>query len=114
TPLRHHPRSSYGSRHEIVEVGTGCWLLVGGLNEHVKRSTVVPGGCSTLMVADTKAKSVIRSVHWGVGQSGAPVIGFGDGAAVVTANGVLPFLISDAGIASEPATLTCAGFCPGG
>src|SRR5207253_4409488 len=40
--------------------------------------------------------------------------GIGDsGAAVVTLNGVLPFLISVAGIDWVPVRVTSAGFCPG-
>src|SRR2546427_11016460 len=74
--------------------------------------TMVPAGCSTVIVALVKAMSVMSSVHCEFGQSGAP--GMGDsGASVVTVNGVLPFLISLAGIETLPVTLTGAGLCPG-
>jgi hypothetical protein len=58
-------------------------------------------------------KSVIVSVHFEFGQSGAPGIGE-VGRRVVTENGVVPFLTSLLGIGSCPATVAGAGFCPGG
>ena len=74
--------------------------------------TTLPAGCSTVIVALVNAISVIVSLQLELGQSGAP--GIGDaGARVVTLNGVLPFLISLAGIATLPVTSTGAGFCPG-
>jgi hypothetical protein len=73
----------------------------------------VPGGCSTVMVAEVNATSVIVSVQRGLGQSGAP--GMGDtGPWVVTLKSTLPFLISLAGIDWLPVSVTGAGFCPGG
>lgn len=90
-------------------------LMVGGANVQEITSATLGGGCSTVIVADVKARSVITSVHCGLGQSGAPVIGLGDGGLVVTLNGVLPFLISEAGIDCGVAdTATGAGLCPGG
>ena len=42
-------------------------------------NTVVPTGCSTVIVADVNARSSIDSVQLGFGQSGAPaMIGSGD------------------------------------
>jgi hypothetical protein len=79
---------------------------------HDTVSTRVPGGCSTVMVALVNARSVIVSVHWVLGQPGAPGITVG-GATVTTLKGVLPFLISDAGIAWLPVTVMGAGFWPG-
>src|SRR2546425_9924223 len=86
--------------------------VVGALNVHETVSTVVPAGCSTVIVRLVNAMSVITSVHRGFGQSGAPGIGV-TGAFVVTVNGVLPFLISLSGIATLPVTSTGAGFWPG-
>jgi len=64
-------------------------------------------------VALVNATSVIVSVQLEFGHPGAP--GIGDvGAFVVTLNGVLPFLIADAGIDVDPVKVTAAGFCPGG
>jgi len=64
-------------------------------------------------VALVNATSVIVSVQLVFGQPGEP--GIGDtGAFVVTLNGVLPFLIADAGIDVDPVKVTAAGFCPGG
>ena len=69
----------------------------------------MPGGCSTVMVALVNATSVIVSVQRGFGHPGAP--GIGDtGGSVVTLNETLPFLISDAGIAWLPVSVTEAGF----
>src|SRR5262245_20033600 len=87
-------------------------LADAGEIEHDTVSTSVPGGCSTVMVALVNARSVIVSVHWVLGQPGAPGITDG-GATVTTSKGVLPFLISDAGMASLPLTVMGAGFCPG-
>jgi len=88
-------------------------FAVGLLNVQVAVSTVVPGGCSTVMVTDVKATSVMVSVQLEPGQPGAPGIGL-TGGLVVTANGVLPFLISLAGMLVEPVSVTAAGFWPGG
>jgi hypothetical protein len=79
---------------------------------HAIVSTTVPAGCSTVMVAEVKARSSIVSVQFGFGQSGAPGM-VASGGSVWTLNGVLPFLSSSAGIASEPVTVIGAGFCPG-
>jgi hypothetical protein len=84
-------------------------LLVEGLNVQEIVNTVVPAGCWTVIVADVKATSVIVSVQCGLGQPGAPGIGF-VGALVVTLNETFPFLISEAGIACEPVSVTGAGF----
>ena len=56
-----------------------------------------------MIVAAVHASSVISSDQFGLGQSGAPGIGV-VGASVVTMNGVVPFLISDSGIAATPET----------
>jgi hypothetical protein len=61
-------------------------------------NTVVPGGCSTVMTADVNARSSIVSFQLALGQSGAPAM-IGSGATVTTEKGVVPFLISAAGIA---------------
>jgi hypothetical protein len=71
--------------------------------------TTVPAGCSTVMVAEVNARSSIDSLQFGFGQPGAPGMGV-VGATVVTANGVFPFLISLAGIATLPKTVVGAGF----
>ncbi len=84
-------------------------FVVGVLNEHDTVSTVVPSGCSTVMIALVNATSVIVSVQFTPGQSGAFGIGV-CGGCVVTVNDTLPFLISVAGIASEPFSVTGAGF----
>ena len=84
-------------------------LLVGKAKEQVTVSTSVPCGCSTVITADVKAKSVMSSVQFGLGQSGAPAIGV-TGGVVVTPNGVVPFLIADAGMAWLPVTVIGAGF----
>ena len=76
-------------------------------------STSVPAGCSTVIVAEVNAISVIASVQFGFGQSGAPATGV-SGGAVVTENDTLPFFTSSAGIAWLPVVVTGAGFCPGG
>src|SRR4029450_11106583 len=65
------------------------------------------------MVALLNARSVIVSIHWVLGQPGAPGITLG-GATVTTLKGVLPFLISAAGIAWRRVTVMGAGFWPGG
>lgn len=70
---------------------------VGELNEQVSVRTTVPGGCSIVIVALVKARSVIASVHRGFGQSGAPAI-VADGAVVVTSKVTVPFLTSLAGM----------------
>ena len=85
---------------------------VGALNVQETVNTSVPAGCSTVIVAEVKAKSVMSSVQLGLGQPGAPGIGV-TGPSVVTENATLPFLISDAGIDWLPLTVTGAGFWPG-
>ncbi len=82
---------------------------VEGLNVQVMVSTTVGGGCCTVMTALVKDMSVMTSVHDALGQPGAPGIGV-TGELVVTLNGVLPFLISLAGIDTLPVTVTSAGF----
>src|SRR3990172_12737091 len=86
--------------------------LVAGLKVQLTTRTTLPAGCSTVIVALVNARSRMFSLQPGLGQSGAPGIDDG-GAVVVTLNGVLPFLISDAGIETLPVTLIGAGFCPG-
>src|SRR5215471_12462286 len=88
-------------------------LIVGGANVHWTVSTMVGGGCSTMMVALVNCRSVIASVQLGSGQSGAPGIGL-VGGRVVTLNDTVPFLISEAGSDRVPATDTGARFWPGG
>jgi len=91
-----------------VAVGTAPFE-VAGLKVQLTVSTVVPGGCWTVMVALVNDMSVMISVQLVLGHPGAP--GIGDvGALVVTVNGVLPFIISLAGIASLPVTVIGAGF----
>src|SRR5262245_8980418 len=91
--------------------GTGP-LSDGGTIVQLSVSTVVPGGCSTVMTAEVNFRSVMVSVQFMFGQSGAlAMIGFG--ASVTAANGVLPFLIALAGIAWPPLTVIGAGFWPG-
>ena len=68
-------------------------LAVGVPKVQLTVSTSVPGGCSTVIVALVKS-----SVQLMLGQSGAPAIGV-TGGWVVTLNGVVPFLISLAGMA---------------
>lgn len=86
---------------------------VGGLKVQVTVSTVVPSGCSTVMMALVNARSSMVSVQRLFGQSGAPAM-TADGATVTTLNGVKPFLNSSSGIAWLPVTVIGAGFCPGG
>ena len=86
---------------------------LGPLNAKHAAKTSVPTGCSTSTRASVNLKSVIVSVQFGFGQSGAPAIGE-VGGRVVTENEVVPFLISVLGIGSWPATVAGAGFCPGG
>ena len=76
-------------------------FVVAELNVHATVRTRVPAGWSTVMVALVNAMSVMSSVQFGFGQSGAPAIGVA-GAFVVTLNGVLPFLSSLAGMDSLP------------
>lgn len=85
---------------------------VAGLNVQLAVSTVLPGGCWTVTVALVKDTSVIVSVHMELGQPGAPEMG-DTGGSVVTENDTLPFLISLAGMASLPVSVTCAGVLPG-
>ena len=73
-------------------------LAVGVPKVQLTVSTRVPGGCSTVIVALVNARSVMSSVQLEFGQSGAPAIG-DTGGCVVTLNGVVPFLISLAGMA---------------
>ena len=73
-------------------------LPVGVAKVQLTVSTRVPGGCSTVIVALVNARSVMSSVQLEFGQSGAPAIG-DTGGCVVTLNGVVPFLISLAGMA---------------
>jgi hypothetical protein len=95
---------------------TSCFatapFVVGELNVQFTVRTTVPGGCSTVIIALVNATSVIVSVQFGFGQPGAPGIG-DSGAPVVVPNGVLPFLISLAGIDCDPVSVTSAGFWPG-
>ena len=79
---------------------------------HETVRTSVPSGCSTFSVALVKATSSIDSVQFVFGQSGAPAMVAGADV-VRTSNGVVPFLISDAGIFSVPVKVIGAGFCPG-
>ena len=88
-------------------------LDVGGSNVQNTVSTVVPTGCSTVMVASVKATSVIFSAQLWFGQSGAPGIGV-SGALVLTSKDTLPFLILEAGMPCVPVSVTAAGFWPGG
>ena len=94
-----------------MPLGTGP-SEVGGLKVHITVSTTLPAGCSTVIVALVKARSSIVSVQLGLGQSGAPAM-IGSGGNVVTLKGVVPFLISSAGIAWLPITVRGAGFWPG-
>jgi hypothetical protein len=81
--------------HVTVLFGTDPFE-VAGLNVQVAVNTVVPGGCWTVTVALVNETSVIVSVQFTPGHSGAP--GIGDtGGSVVTANATLPFLISPLG-----------------
>ena len=68
---------------------------------------------NSLIVATVNATSVMLSVHWVFGQSGAPGIGV-TGAFVVVAMVTFPFLMSPAGTAVDPVTSTDAGLWPGG
>jgi len=52
------------------------------------------------------------SVHLAFGQPGAPGIGL-TGALVVVVSVTFPFLMSLAGTAVTPLSVTAAGFCPG-
>src|SRR5262249_49892603 len=89
--------------------------LVPGVNVQLTVSTTgggIPAPCSISITALVKDMSVMLSVQLLLGQSGAPVTGV-CGGLVVTRNDTVPFLISESGIACEPVTVTCAGFCPG-
>jgi len=86
---------------------------VGELNVQLTVKTTVPGGCSTVMMALVKAMSVMSSIQFVFGHSGERGTGV-TGDCVTTPNGVLPFLISDAGIGSLPVTVIGAGLCPAG
>jgi hypothetical protein len=87
--------------------------VVGELKVQRTVRTTVPGGCWTRMMALVNATSVIFSVQLEFGQPGAPGIGV-TGRRVLTLNDTLPFLISLAGIACVPVSVTAAGFWPGG
>src|SRR5512135_2970258 len=92
------------SRHDEVHVTVRLDTVpfdVGGENMQLTVSTSVPSGCSTLMTALVNARSVIASVQFGFGQSGAPAIGV-TGGSVTTWKVTLPFSTSLAGIASLP------------
>lgn len=91
-------------------LGTGPFV-VGEEKVQVTVRTVVPSGWSTVMVALVNAMSVMTSVHWRFGQSGAPSTGV-TGGWVTTLNVRLPFLISSSGILIEPVTSTSAGSVP--
>src|SRR5918911_5385812 len=89
---------------------------VGGLKRQLTVSTMdafAVAGCCTVMIALVNATSVSVSVHCRLGQSGAPGIGE-VGCAVVTLKVVFPFLISVCEMVWLPATVTGAGFWPGG
>ena len=94
-----------------MAAGTGP-LLVGELNVQDTVSTSAPAW-NTVIVADVNAISVMASVHFGLGQLGAPGIGV-VGAFVAVLMVTFPFLMSLAGTAVDPVTLTDAGFWPGG
>ena len=49
-------------------------LLVGGEKVQDTVSTAVPAGCCTTMTAEVNPRSVIDSVQFVFGQSGAPAI----------------------------------------
>src|SRR5688572_29694429 len=85
-------------------------LVVGPLNVQLTVRTIAPP-CSTVIVALVNDRSVMSSLQFGFGQSGAPGTGV-TGDSVVTLNETLPFLISSAGIDWLPDTETGAGFCP--
>ena len=89
------------------EVGTGP-LDVAGLKVTFTVITVAP--CwESVIVADVNATSVMFSVQFAFGQSGAPGIGV-TGAAVVVVIVTFPFLMSLAGIEVDPVKVTSAGF----
>lgn len=98
--------------HVTVPLGTAP-SVVCGEKLHVVVSTTVPCGCSTVIVALVNRRSVIASVHFGFGQSGAPAIGV-LGGFVETLNVTLPFLTAEAGIAWLPVVVIGVGFCPAG
>ena len=104
------PNLGYDDEQDTFCLGTAP-LDVGALNLHEIVKTTVPP-CSTVIVAEVNARSSMLWVQFGFGQPGAPGMGV-VGAVVVTENGVVPFLISDAGIATLPVTVIGAGFWPG-
>src|SRR5207237_10234617 len=90
--------------------GSGVWD-VGDDNVLLTFRTVTPP-CWTVRVALVNATSGIVSVEFGFGHPGGLGMGV-TGPSVMTSNGVLPFLISLAGIDWVPVRVTSAGFCPG-
>ena len=105
------PNLGYDDEQDTFCLGTAP-LEVGALKVHEIVKTTVPAGCSTVIVAEVNANSLMLSVQFGFGQPGAPGMGV-VGAVVTTENVVVPFLISEAGIATLPVTVVGAGFCPG-
>lgn len=73
-------------------------FVVDGVNVQETVSTMVPTGCSTVITALVNDRSVIFSVQFVLGQSGAPGM-MVTGGTVVTSKGVFPFLSSLSGIA---------------
>jgi hypothetical protein len=102
------------------ELGTGPFD-VGGLNVQFTVSTSSPGSnvpfsfesWNSVNMADVNAMSVMFSIQFGLGQSGAPGIEV-TGGFVVVVMVTLPFLMSPAGTAVDPVTWTGAGLWPGG
>src|SRR5688572_15324636 len=86
-------------------------FVVGDENGQLTTKTVVR--CTTRIVADVNATSVMVCVHLGLGQPGAPGIGL-SGAPVESPNRTVPFLISEEGMLCVPVSVTSAGFWPGG
>jgi hypothetical protein len=80
----------------------------GAMKVQLTVSTSVPTGCSTVITAVVNISSSIDSSQFEFGHSGAPAMNE-SGASVVTLNGVVPFLISLAGIGSTPITVIGAG-----
>jgi hypothetical protein len=103
--------SNYDDR-QLTKLDRTVPFVVGVANVQLTVNSVTPP-CCTVIVALVKARSVIVSVQLEFGQPGAPGMGL-VGAFVVTSKLTFPFLISSAGIASDPVTVTDAGFWPGG